>query len=73
MEVENNNEDQMPVKPVWLKEKARRMEEILVREGNLREKIWKAQKKDEGVVRVVKELKKAEVESLKKEEWSIEE
>jgi len=55
------------------KGKARRMEEILVREENLREKIWKAQKKDEGVVRVVKGLRKAEVKSLKKEEWSIEE
>ena len=47
--------------------------ETIVEEGNLRERIKKAQEGDERVVKVVEELKKAGVKTLKDEEWEIEE
>ena len=42
-------------------------------DGNLRERIKKAQKEDEKVVKVVEELKKAEMKNLRDEEWAIKE
>jgi len=65
--VERNNEDQMLIKPEWI-----RAAETLVEEGNLREQIKKAQEGDERVVKVVEELKKAGVKTLRDEEWEIE-
>ena len=41
-------------------------------EGDLRERIKKAQKGDEKVVKAVEELKKAGVKTLRDEEWEIE-
>jgi len=55
------------IKPEWVREA-----ETIVEEGNLRERIKKAQKGDEKVVKVVEELKKAGVKTLKDEEWEIE-
>ena len=46
--------------------------ETIVEEGNLRERIKKAQEGDERVVKAVEELKKAGVKILKNEEWEIE-
>jgi len=66
-EVERDNEDQMLIKPEWV-----RGTETIVEEGNLRERIKKAQEGDERVVKAVKELKKAGVKTLKDEEWEIE-
>jgi len=65
-EVERDNEDQTLVKPEWI-----RGIEILVKEGNLRERIKRAQEGDERVVKVVKELKKAGIKTLKDKEWEI--
>jgi len=65
--VERDNEDQTLIKPEWV-----RTAETLVEEGNLRERIKKAQKGDERVVKVVEELKKAGVKTLRDEEWEIE-
>jgi len=45
---------------------------MLVEEENLRERIKRAQKRDKRVVKVVKELKKAGVKTLRDEEWKIE-
>jgi len=42
--------------------------EILVEEDNLRDRIRKAQKGDERVVKAVEELKKAEMKMLRDEE-----
>jgi len=42
--------------------------ETIVEEGNLRERIKKAQEGDERVVKAVEELKKAGVKTLKDEE-----
>jgi len=64
--VERDNEDRMLIKPEWV-----RGVEIIVEEGNLRERIKKAQEGDKRVVKAVEELKKAEVKTLRDEEWEI--
>ena len=61
--VENNNEDQILIKPGWIKKT-----ETLVEEDNLREKIRKVQKKNKKMVRAVEELKKTEMKILKNKE-----
>jgi len=61
--VEKDNEDQMLIKPEWVREV-----EIIVEEGNLKEKIKKAQEGDKRVVKAVEELKKAGVKTLRDEE-----
>jgi len=65
--IEKNNEDRMLIKPEWV-----RGAETLVEEGNLRERIKKAQEEDEKVVKAVEELKRAGIKMLKNEEWEIE-
>jgi len=65
--VERDNKDRTLIKPEWVRET-----ETIVEEGNLRERIKKAQEGDERVVKAVKELKKAGVKTLKDEEWEIE-
>ena len=60
--VKNNNQDQMLIKPEWIK----RME-ILVEKNNLRKKIKKAQKKHKKVVKVVEKLKKTRMKTLRDE------
>jgi len=44
----------------------------MIEEGNLRERIRKAQKRDKRVVKAVEELKRVEVKTLRDEEWEIE-
>jgi len=61
--VERDNEDRTLIKPKWV-----RGAETIVEEGNLREKIKKAQEEDEKVVKAVEELKKAGIKTLKDEE-----
>jgi len=58
----------MLVKPEWV-----RGIEMLVEKGNLRERIKKVQEGDKRIVKVVEELKKAGIKTLKDEEWEIEE
>jgi len=57
----------MLIKPEWVREA-----EMIVEEGNLRERIKTAQKGDERVVKTVEELKKAGVKTLRDEEWETE-
>jgi len=45
---------------------------MLVEEGDLKERIKRAQESDEKVVKAVEELKKAGIKMLKDEEWEIE-
>jgi len=45
---------------------------MIIEKGNLREKIKRAQDGDEKVVKAVEEIKKAEIKTLKDEEWEIE-
>jgi len=56
------------MKPGWIKRT-----EILIEEGNLRKRIQKIQEGDKRVVKAVEELKKAEIKTLRVEEWTIEE
>jgi len=65
--VEKDNEDQKLIKPEWIREV-----EMLIEERNLKERIKKAQEGDKKVVKVVEELKRAEIKTLKDEEWEIE-
>jgi len=60
--VERDNEDWTLIKPNWI-----RRVETMVEEGNLKERIKKAQEGDERVVKAVEELKKAGVKTLRDE------
>ena len=66
--VERDNKDQKLIKLEWV-----RGAEILVEEGDLKEKIKRAQEGNEKVVKAVEELKKTGIKILKNEEWEIEE
>jgi len=66
--VDRDNEDRVLMKKEWL----RQMEETLVEEDDLKERIRKAQEKDKQVVKAVEELKRSGIKSIKDEEWSIE-
>ena len=61
--MENNNEDRTLIRSEWVKGV-----EILVEDKSLREKIKKAQEGDKKVVKVIEELKRAGIKSLRDEE-----
>jgi len=65
--VEKDNKDQKLIKPEWIKGA-----ETIVEEEDLKERIKRAQKGDERVVKVVEELKRAGIKILRDEEWEIE-
>jgi len=65
--VEKDNKDQKLIKPEWI-----RGAEMMIEEGDLKERIKRAQEGDEKVVKVVEELKRAGIKMLKDEEWEIE-
>ena len=65
--MERDNKDQKLIKLEWVREA-----EILVEEGDLKERIKRTQKGNKKVVKAVEELKKAGIKTLKDEEWEIE-
>ena len=65
--MKKDNEDQKLIKPEWIKEA-----ETIIEEENLKKRIKKAQEGNKKVVKVVEELKRAEIKMLKNEEWKIE-
>ena len=65
--VERDNKDQKLVKPEQI-----RGAEIMVKEGNLKDRIRKAQEGDKKVIIAVEELKKTGIKILRNEEWEIE-
>ena len=65
--VEKDNKDQKLIKPEWI-----RGAEMMIEEGDLKERIKRAQEGDEKVVKVVEELKRAGIKMLKDEEWEVE-
>ena len=70
--VERNNENQVMLKEEWLEVRA--MEQLIERlEKEIMKKIKAAKNKDEEVIKVVEEMKKAGVKVLRNEEWQIEE
>ena len=68
--IERDNENQVFIKDNWI----HRMQEVVVEglEVDIVEKIKKARSKDEDVVRVAEEMKKAGVKELQENEWQIE-
>ena len=70
--VKRDNENQVMLKKEWLEVRA--MERLV--EGSEEEivkRIKEARDKDEEVIKVVEEMKKARVKTLRNEEWQIEE
>jgi len=70
--VERDNENQVMLKEEWLEVRA--MEQLV--EGPKEEivkKIKEVRDKDEEVIKVVEEMKKAGVKMLRNEEWQVEE
>ena len=65
--VEKDNEDRMLVKPEWLRKA--QVEEVLIEGVDILEKIRKLKTKDNEVVKVVEEMKKAGVKMLRDKEW----
>ena len=61
--VEKDNKDQKLIKPEWI-----RGAKTMIEEGDLKERIKRAQEGDEKVVKVVEELKRAGIKMLKDEE-----
>ena len=70
VETERDNENQVFIKDNWIHS----IQEVIVErpEVELLEKIKKARSKDEDVVRVVEEMKKAGVKKLRRNKWQIE-
>jgi len=64
--VEKDNDNQVFIKDNWI----RSLEEVVIEgpEVDIVEKIKKARSKDEEVVRIVEEMKKARVKKLREEE-----
>ena len=67
---DKDNDNQILIKDKWV----RNLVEVVIEglEVDIIEKIKKARSKDKDVVRVVKEMKKAKVKELRREEWRIE-
>jgi len=71
-EVEKDNKNQTMVKKEWLK--VRMMEQLIEGlEEEIVKKIKEARDKDEEVIKVVEEMKKVGVKTLRDEKWQIEE
>ena len=68
--VEKDNENQVLIKDNWICS----LQEVVIEgpEVDILEKIKKAKSKDEDIVRVVEEMKKAKVMELQGNEWQIE-
>ena len=70
--VERDNENQVMLKEEWLEVRA--MERLIEGpEEEIVKRIKEARDKDEEVIKVVEEMKKAGVKTLRDEEWQIEE
>jgi len=68
--VDKDNENQVFIKDNWI----RSLQEVVIEglEVEILEKIKKARGKDEEIVRIVEEMKKAEVKVIQGEEWKME-
>jgi len=67
--VEKDNEKETLVKPEWLEVRKTEAVEIIVDGVDLLEEVRKSKVKDDEVVKVVEEMKRAEVKVLRDEEW----
>ena len=62
----------MLIKKEWMEVRVMQVEEVIIEGVNLIEKIKKSEAKDNKVVKVVEEMKQAEVKVLRDEEWQEE-
>jgi len=67
--VEKNNKDKTLVKPKWLEVRETKAVEIIIDRVDLLEEVRKSKVKDDKVVKVVEEMKRAGVKMLRDEEW----
>ena len=67
--MEKDNEDQRLVKPEWLEVRKTEMVERIVDGVDLLEEVRKSKVKDDEVVKVVEDMKRAGVKMLRDEEW----
>jgi len=67
--VERDNEDETLIKPKWLKVRRTEVVEIIVDGVDLLEEVRKSKVKDNEVIKVVEEMKRAGVRMLRDEEW----
>ena len=66
--MEKDNKDETLVKPEWLEIRRAEMVEIIVDRVDLLEEVRKSKVKDDEVVKVVEEMKRAGVKMLRDEE-----
>jgi len=66
--VEKDNKDETLVKPEWLEIRRAEMVEIIVDRVDLLEEVRKSKVKDDEIVKVVEEMKRAGVKMLRDEE-----
>ena len=68
--VENDNDNQVFIKDNWICS----LEKVVIEglEVDIVEKIKRVRSKDEDIVRIIEEMKKAKVKELQGEEWKIE-
>jgi len=66
--VEKDNENEILVKPRWLKVRRTKTVEIIVDRVDLLEEVRKSKVKDDKVVKAVEEMKWAEVKMLRNKE-----
>jgi len=66
--VKKDNEDEMLVKPEWLEVRKTEAVEIIVDGVDLLEEVRKSKIKDDEVVKVVEEMKRAGVKMLRNKE-----
>jgi len=69
VKVDKDNEDEMLVKPKWLEVRKTETVEIIVDRVDLLEEVRKSKVKDDEVVKIVEEIKRAGVKMLRDEEW----
>jgi len=67
--VEKDNKDETLVKPEWLEVRKTEVVEIIVDGVDLLEEVRKSKVKDDEVVKVVEEMKRAGIKMLRDEEW----
>ena len=66
---EGDNEEKVLLKPEWLEVKRIRVGEVMVEGVDILDRIRKSGAKDDEVVKVVEEMKKAGIKMLRDEEW----
>jgi len=67
--VERDNENETLVKPEWLEVRRTEIVEIMVEGVDLLEQVRQSKVKDNKVIKVVEEIKRARVKMLRDEEW----